>query len=306
MENRELHVVTGAFGYSGKYIARRLLAAGHDVRTLTNSPNRPNPFTGQVETHPLCFDDPDQLANSLQGAAVLYNTYWVRFDYKSFSHGQAVENTLTLFDAARRAGVRRIVHVSISNPSEDSPLPYFSGKAKLEKALIESGLSYTILRPAVIFGEEDILIHNIAWFLRRFPIFGVFGDGRYRLQPVHVDDLAKLAVEQGGQNENNIINVIGPETFTYRELVKLIGRTIGQQRPIMSIPPKLGWLVGAMAGRIIGDVVITRDEIEGLMADLLYVDAPSPCMTRLSTWAAENRDTLGMKYQSELARRRPR
>ena len=163
----ELHAVTGAFGYSGKYIARRLLEAGVRVRTLTNSLHRENPFGGQVEAVPFHFDQPDRLAASLEGVDVLYNTYWVRFDYGEFDHTQAVENTLKLFAAAREAGVRRIVHVSITNPSEDSPLPYFQGKARLERALVESGLSYAILRPAVLFGGEDILINNIAWALRR-------------------------------------------------------------------------------------------------------------------------------------------
>ncbi|MBM4087782.1 MAG: SDR family oxidoreductase, partial [Planctomycetes bacterium] len=81
MPDRELHVVTGAFGYSGKYIAARLLAAGHRVRTLTNSPNRANPFGGQVEVHPFHFDDLGKLVDSLRGASVFYNTYWVRFNY---------------------------------------------------------------------------------------------------------------------------------------------------------------------------------------------------------------------------------
>jgi NADH dehydrogenase len=304
MSDSQLHVVTGAFGYTGRYIAHRLLSEGHKVRTLTNSSGRPDPFGGRVAARPLCFDDPDRLMESLRGSSVLYNTYWVRFDHKTFSHGQAVSNTLTLFEAARRAGVRRIVHVSITNPSLESPLPYFSGKARLEEALIDSGLSCAILRPAVVYGEEDILIHNIAWFLRRFPIFGVFGDGNYRLQPVFVDDLAKLAVEQGAGQENCIINAIGPETFSYRELVAMIGDAIGKKRPIISVTPTLGWLAGVAVGSILGDVVITRDEIKGLMADLLYVNSPTSCETKLSDWAQEKSSELGKQYQSELARRR--
>ncbi|HEY9175294.1 MAG TPA: NAD(P)H-binding protein, partial [Verrucomicrobiae bacterium] len=223
MPTQELHVVTGAFGYSGKYIAQRLLAAGHHVRTLTNSPNRPNPFRTAVEAHPFHFDQPAKLTASLRGAAVLYNTYWVRFNHPGFSHAAAVENTRTLFAAAQAAGVRRVVHVSITNPSEDSPLEYFRGKGQLERALRESGLSHAILRPAVLFGKEDILINNIAWCLRRLPFFGVFGDGQYRLQPIYVDDLAALAVEQGRATENVIVDAIGPETFTYRELVRQLG-----------------------------------------------------------------------------------
>ncbi len=298
--------MTGAFGYSGRYIARRLLAAGVEVRTLTNSPHRENPFGGRIRADPFHFDDRARLVRSLGGAWVLYNTYWVRFNHRTFSHASAVANTLVLFDAAREAGIERIVHVSITNPSEDSPLEYFRGKARLERALIESGLSYAILRPAVLFGGQDILINNIAWMLRRLPVFAVFGSGGYRLQPIHVDDLAELAVREGSSDERHIVDAIGPETFTYRELVQVIGRIIGRPRPIVSVPPALGYLVGRIVGGLMGDVVITREEIEGLMAELLYTDAPAAGRTRLSEWASRHADTLGLRYANELARRRDR
>jgi NADH dehydrogenase len=265
----EIHAVTGAFGYSGRYIARHLLDAGHQVITLTNAPADPDPFGGQVRAFPFSFDRPDELAASLRGVSVLYNTYWVRFNHRSFTHQQAVANTKTLFTAARDAGVRRIVHVSITNPSDTSRLEYFRGKAELERAL-----SYAILRPTVLFGKEDILINNIAWVLRRFPVFGVFGDGRYRLQPIYVDDLAALAVRCGKESEDVTIDAIGPETFTYRELVTTIGQIIGRVRPVVSVPPWLAYYAGLAMGKFLGDVVITRDEIRGLMDGLLYVDAP--------------------------------
>jgi NADH dehydrogenase len=303
MTEPEIHVVTGAYGYSGKYIASRLLDAGHRVRTLTSSLNRPNPFGEKVEAFPLSFDDFDRLCESLRGASVLYNTYWVRFNHEKFKHAAAVENTLTLFRAAKKAGVRRVVHVSITNPSEDSPLEYFRGKAKLERALRESGLSWAILRPTVLFGKEDILINNIAWTLRKFPIVGVFGDGKYRLQPIYVDDLAKLAVEQGSQMENVVIDAIGPETFTYRELVEKIGRTIGKPRPLISVSPTAGYVVGWVLGKWVGDVMITREEIEGLMGDLLFVDSPPAGEVKLTDWVKEHEQDLGKRYASELARR---
>ncbi len=251
----ELQIVTGAFGYTGQYIARRLVAAGCRVRTLTNSVHRANAFGGRVEAAPFHFDDPDRLEESLRGAAVLYNTYWVRLNRAGFSHALAVENTRKLISSARRAGVRRFVHVSITNPSEESDLEYFRGKAILERTLQSSGLSYGILRPAVIFGNEDILINNIAWILRRFSIFGVFGDGGYRLQPIFVDDLAKLAVELGHGRDNRIVDAIGPETFTYRELVCTIGTALGRPRPMSSLPPWLGYAIGTIVGRLRGDVL---------------------------------------------------
>ena len=306
MSTRETHVVTGAFGFAGKYIAERLIAEGLRVRTLTNSPDRENPFNGRVTACPYHFENPEKLAESLRGASVLYNNYWVRFNHRSFSYADAVENSLKLFDAAKKAGIRRIIHISITNPSLDSPFEYFSGKAKLEKALSESVLSFAILRPAVLFGREDILINNIAWFLRRFPLFGVFGDGNYRLQPIHVADLAGLAVEQGKKTENVVIDAIGPETFTYEGLVKTIGAAIGCPRPVISVPPVQAYLLGRIVGFLQNDVTITYDEIRGLMAGLLSTDSSPVGKTKLMEWLTENAAHVGRSYSNELKRRSDR
>src|SRR3989338_385014 len=306
MTSDEIHIVTGAFGYSGKYIAKQLLDEGYRVRTLTDSVDRINPFGGRIKAYPFNFNNPERLVESLKGASVLYNTYWVRFNYAEFRQSIAVTNTIKLFNAAKRAGVKRIVHISITNPSEDSHLEYFKRKARLERALIESGISYAILRPALLFGIEDILINNIAWMLRRFPVFGVFGDGNYKLRPIYIDDLARLSVKEGKERENRIIDAVGPETFTYLHLVREIGRVIGKERHIIFIPDAVGYFFGWIIGKVLGDIVITRDEIEGLEANLLYADSPAVGSTRLTDWARENSSVLGLHYASELARRRNR
>ena len=306
MNTRPKHAVTGAYGYSGKYIATRLLAQDHEVVTLTNSPDRPHAFGDRVSARPLCFDDPSGLATSLADVDTLYNTYWVRFNHAAFQHSEAVHNTRVLFEAARTAGVRRIVHVSITHPDENSPLEYFAGKGILEKALRDSGMSYAILRPAVIFGDEDILINNIAWAQRKCPVFGVFGDGSYRLRPIHVEDLAAMAVTAGAQQENLILQAVGPDSFTYRELVEEIGKAIACARPIMNIPPWLGWLVSRIVGFFVNDVFITREEIRGLMSGLLDVDGPAGGTTRLGDWSRANATNLGRNYASEMARRNDR
>jgi NADH dehydrogenase len=299
-------VVTGAFGYSGRYIAARLLRTGRRVRTLTGSPDRAHPFGDRVEVHPFNFDHPERLAGSLEGARVLYNTYWVRFNHADFRYSQAVDNTRALFAAARRAAVSRVVHVSITNPSEESPLEYFRGKALLERDLRESGLSHAILRPALFFGGEDILINNIAWALRHLPVFGVFGAGHYRLQPIHIHDFADLAVAQGVAREDRTIDAVGPETYRYRELVRELARILGVRRPIVSVPPRLGYAAGWLLGKLLGDVVITRDEVEGLMQGLLATGSEPAGRTKLSTWAREHAATLGRRYATELGRRRNR
>ena len=295
--------VTGAFGYSGRYIATRLLAAGHQVITLTNSVGRENPFGDKVQEIPFHFDEPVRLRESLRGVDVLINTYWVRFDHRLFSHHEAVTNTKILFLAAKDAGVCRIVHVSITNPDINSDLPYFHGKAELESALGSLGVSYCILRPTVLFGKEDVLINNIAWSLRHLPIFGVFGRGDYKLQPIYVDDLAAAAVEKIEGSRNEVINAIGPETFTYRELVETIRGTLGLKRPIIGVSPGIGYWGCRLVGFFVRDVVITREEIRGLTEGRLFVDASPLGSTKLTEWIEQHKNTLGHHYTSELARR---
>jgi len=306
METQHIHAVTGAFGYSGKYLAQKLISKNKKVITLTNSFQRTNPFGEIVKAYPFYFDEPEKLTEQLRDVEVLYNTYWVRFNHKDFTHQMAVNNTLILFECAKKAGVKKIVHVSITNPSINSHLEYFKGKAILEKALIESGISYSILRPTVIFGKEDILINNIAWMIRKFPMMGVFGDGNYRLQPIYVEDLADLAVAKGEETENKIIDAIGLETYTYRNLIKTISEIIGVKRKIISVSPSFGYLIGKMISLIKGDIMITREEIDGLSADLLYTKSQPVGKTKLSDWIKKHAAELGQNYANELTRRSDR
>jgi nucleoside-diphosphate-sugar epimerase len=300
----ELHAVTGAFGYSGRHIANRLLKEGHRVITLTSSSDRRSPPNGRVASYPLDFGQPDQLATSLAGVAVLYNTYWVRFNHRRFGHPSAVENSRVLFEAARSAGVRRIVHISITNPSLDSPLSYFRGKAKVERALEASGIPHAILRPAVLFGGDDILINNIAWALRHLPVFGVFGDGSYRLRPIHVDDLAAAAVALGARDESTVVNAVGPDSLSYHGLIETIAQSIGVYRPIIRVPKGIGWIAGKIIGWAHRDVTITMDEIHGLMAGLLDVDSEPLGSTSIVDWLHDHHDQIGMRYANEMSRRR--
>lgn len=293
--------VTGAFSYSGKYITRRLLERGEEVITLTGHPDRPDPFGGRVKAYPLDFDGAGMTC-SLQGVEVLVNTYWVRFDQDQNTQPRAVENTRKLVNAANAAGVRRMVHISITNPSADSQLPYFWGKAANEKAVIDSGMGYAILRPTVLVGEEDILINNIAYLLRRFPIFLLPGDGSYKLQPVLVEDVADLAVEGVYRKDNYIVDAVGPDIFTFKEMVQLIGEKVGAKRPLIPVPPRLALLAAQLISLFVKDVVLTPEEVDGLMAGLLVSKDPPLGRIRLADWLDENKYRVGAKYASELRR----
>jgi uncharacterized protein YbjT (DUF2867 family) len=295
-------VVTGAFSYTGRYATRILLDRGYQVRTLTHHPQRPNRFDDRVSIYAYNFDRPDELVKSLRGASALINTYWVRFPHGDSTFESAVQNTRTLIDAAKKAGIARIVHVSIANPSLDSPLAYYKGKAQLEETVKSSGLSYAILRPTVIFGAEDILINNIAWFVRRFPVFGIPGDGRYGIRPIYVEDMAQLLAAAAEQEVNTIRDAVGPETFTFEELVRLIGKQTQASVRIVYLPASVAYLSTRAIGWFTGDVILTWEEYKGLMADLLVTEGPATGKTRLSEWLAANRETVGKQYASEVAR----
>ena len=302
MGSDDLHVVTGAFGYTGRYIAHRLLAERHSVRTLTSHPKRPDPFGGQVSVSPLAFDAPGELVRSLQGATVLYNTYWIRFARGDVTFETAISNTEILLRACEEAGVRRLVHISISNPADESPLPYYRGKAIVERMIRGSRLSYAILRPTVIFGAGDILVNNIAWFLRRFPIFAMPASRRSRLQPVYVDDLAGLAIEAGAQKENTILDAVGPETYSLEELVRLIHAKIGSRARIVNLPTGIVRSLLGLVGLFVRDVVLTEDELAGLMSNVLVSHSAPTAHTRFSSWLEQNAGSLGIRYASELER----
>ena len=298
------HVVTGASGYTGRYIARRLLDRGAVVRTLTGRPGRPGPFGSRVETHPYSFDDPGALTRSLEGVDTLFNTYWIRFAKGGLTHDVAARNSDTLFRAARAAGVRRVVHVSITNAALDSALPYFRGKALVERSLKTTGLSHAILKPAIIFGREDILLNNIAWLLRKFPVHPIVGSGDYRIQPVFVEDLADLAVRAADSEDDVELDAVGPEVLSYEEMVRLIADKIGASARLVHVRPWAAMLGARMVGLLVRDVVLTQEEIDGLTADLLVSKSgrEPTGTTRLSDWLDNNAEHLGARYASEMRR----
>lgn len=297
-----MDAVTGAFGYTGAAIARRLISSGRRVRTLTAHPKRENEFGASIEIAALDFGDAAGLRRSLAGIETLYNTYWVRFPHGAETFERAVANSRALFAAALDARVRRVVHISISNPSLDSPLGYFRGKAQVEEALRTTGVSHAIVRPTVIFGGRDILINNIAWFLRRFPVFGVPDCGESRLQPIFVEDVAEIAIRAGMGTDNVVMDAVGPETYAFEQLVRLIAKTVKSHARIVRMKPAvLKPLLWAL-GKLVGDLVLTDEEIAGLAANLLVSSRPPLGKTRISQWLAENQTRVGMEYASELKR----
>jgi uncharacterized protein YbjT (DUF2867 family) len=296
-----IDVVTGAFSYSGRAIAQQLLANGRAVRTLTGHPQHADPAQA-IDVRALNFADMPALVRDLEGATTLYNTYWVRFAHGDTSHAQAIENSRTLFHAARQAGIQRIVHVSITNPTIESPYPYFRGKALVERSLAETGVPYAILRPAILFGNDGVLINNIAWLLRRLPVFAVGGRGDYHVRPVHVDDLASLCIRAAGQAGNRIIDAVGPERPTFLEIVHAIRAAVNSPAHIVCIPGVLLPPLSSVLNRVLHDVLLTADEYHAMADGLADTLGPGTAPTALSRWLTDNGAGLGLHYANELQR----
>lgn len=297
-----LNIVTGSFGYIGKYITLKLLEQGEEVKTITTHPDKPNPFGSAVQAFLYNFDNPAELTKNLRGAETLYNTYWIRFEYDNQTYRQTLKNTITLFDCAKEAGIKRIVHISVTNASENSDLPYYSGKAEQEKALINSSVPYSIVRPTLVFGDEDILVNNIAWLIRKFPFVPIFGNGKYRVQPVFVEDLASIAIDSSKEKQSIIIDAIGPETFTFQEFVELITSVIKPNIKLIHIPPAIGIMFGKVIGLAMRDNILTRNELKGLMDEMLTSKQKPNGTTAFSDWLNKHKEKIGSKYSSEIQR----
>jgi uncharacterized protein YbjT (DUF2867 family) len=302
MPENDFDVVTGASGYTGRYITRALLSRGRRVKTLTGHPTRATPFGDQIEAMPFNFDRPDQLKRSLEGARALFNTYWIRFPHAGQTFETAVANTRVMLDAATSAGVRKFVHISVTKATESSPLPYFHGKAMVEAAIRESALRYAIIRPALIFGVEDILLNNIAWLLRRFPFFAIPGRGDYRVQPIFAGDRGEIAANAANHDQSAIFDAVGPEIFTFDELVRMIASAVRRKPRILHVDARVAVAFAWIVGWFVRDVTLTLDEARGLMNNLLVTDTPPNAPTRFSEWLRLNADKIGVEYESELAR----
>jgi len=296
-----LDVVTGAFSYSGHAIAAELARHGRTVRTLTGHPDRA-PAHGDIDVCPLDFGDPAGLTRSLDGVTTLYNTYWIRFAHGQTDHARAVANSKLLFRSARDAGVQRIVHVSITNPSFDSPYPYFRGKAVVERALAQTGVSYAVVRPAIFFGDDGVLLNNIAWLLRRLPVFAVGGDGSYRIRAIHVDDLARLCAHLGSERDNGVIDAVGPDRPTFLELTAAIRDAVGSRARIIRVPGFVIPMLSSILGLAVRDVLLTRDEYGAMASGLADTEGSATGDTSMLEWIAAHGDTLGVSYANELNR----
>lgn len=296
-----LDAVTGAFSFTGRAIAGQLLAEGREVVTLVRRPAPPD-ADPRIRTAPIAFDDPAALAAAFATVDTFYNTYWIRFERGEMTFDEIIRRTRLLMTAATQAGVRRVVHVSVVNAAPTAPTPYFIAKARLDDVVRASGLSHAIVRPTLTFGPGDILVNNLCWVLRRFPAFAIPGNGEYRLQPVHVDDVGQIALAAGRQTGDMDVDAAGPDILTFNQFVRLLAEAIDSKAWLFHAPRPLSYLGARILGMLVRDVMLTGDEVTELTASLLVSAQPPMGRIGLPAWASAHADELGRTYHSELDR----
>ena len=200
----------------------------------------------------------------------------------------------------RRAGVEKIVHVSVSCADRADDLPYFRGKHRIEEWLASSGLDHAIVRPTLVFGPNDILVNNIAWILRRFPLFCDPGWGRVpraaRLAARHRPHLRRRSRAARPSTPR------GRRRMTLRELVAALARRDRREGAAHRRPARADHAAHAAGGRLLRDVIVTRDELAGLSRSLLISGEEPLGRDRFTEWVPAHAATLGRSYVSELKR----
>ena len=254
-----------------------------------------------MRAFPLDFSDRAALVAALRGADTLYNTYWIRFPDRETTFEAAVQRSAALFEAARLAGVRRVVQLSVTHAAFDSPYAYFRGKAAVDAALADSGISHAIVRPTLVFGRGEVLVNNVAWLLRRLPLFVLPGPG-HRVQPVAAEDVADLCVQAAQGASHVVLDAAGPDTFTFEELVRLVRAAVRSRARLVHAGPRTALALTRALGLCMRKTVLTPQELGALGDDLLTSDEPPRGTRRLADWVGSSAPELGRRLASGESR----
>ncbi|HUO05728.1 MAG TPA: NAD(P)H-binding protein [Candidatus Binataceae bacterium] len=268
--------IAGGSGFIGSAIARRMAAAGNlEVRILSRNPEaaRKRMNLPGIEFVRGDVTEPATLVPAIAGADVIVAA--MQFD------GYPVENsrrgltfervdyagTVALIDAAKKAGARHFIYISGAASDETSSHPAFRAKGRTERAVRESGLTYTIFRPSLVYGPGGMAITMFVRMLRFAPVFGVPGTGKQKVQPVLVDDLAQcVTMAAQGRGRNGVYDIGGPDLMTFDDMMRVIMDATGYRRPLFHIPAGLMRAIGAVAG-MLPNPVFSRDAVTFVTAD---------------------------------------
>lgn len=292
-------VVTGAFSYIGSAVAGELRRRGYQTHTLTR---RAAPEgVSDVTVAPLLFEAA-HLERELSGADLFVNTYWIRLPHAGQTFETAVARSKMLLDAAVRARVGRVVHVSVSNAASGRNLGYYRGKADVEHHLRGLPIASAIVRPTLVVGPQDVLTNNIAWFLRRLPFFPMPRRGEYRLQPVTLADAGRIVADAAAEETTIEWDAAGPEIVTFRQYVAHLAAACGVRRWMPAMPNGLTLAGIRCVEPFLADTVLTREELLGLEQELLLSRQPGRGTESALAWLTAHGTELGRDYVNDERR----
>ncbi len=260
--------VLGSSGFIGTHLTLFLLQMGYRLNLLHHraDPDYVSP-RGQIESFQGSINDKDAMKRCFEGCSGVYHLVGIIAETRTSTFQRTVaEGTRALVDAAKEAGVKKIFYLSALGTSEDAETEYFRTKHEAERAVIESGLDYTIFRPSVVYGVRDKSLNMIASMVRHSPIIPVIGDGKYRMQPVYVEELAAIMAHASRLDvtDGKIYEVGGPEQLTYMEILDIIKRVLGRKRLTVHIPVSWVNAAAAVMEKIFKPAPVTRDQIRML------------------------------------------
>lgn len=261
--------VTGASGFVGRNLLAALAGSGHDIRALVHT-RRPDSAAGErLEYVPADVHDLPSLRKALAGVEVVYHLVGIIVETKKLTFERTVaEGTRNVVRAARDCGVKKIIYVSALGTSATSETKYFQTKWLAEEAIRTSGLDHVILRPSLIYGPGDQSLSRLHRLLKYSPLMPIVGDGRYRLQPIFIDDLVQVLVpaltETGASGRT--IEMGGPEAFEFRQMTGIMKKVFNYRRLNIYIPFSLVRAVARVMETFLKPAPVTVDQLMMLRA----------------------------------------
>jgi uncharacterized protein YbjT (DUF2867 family) len=264
--------VLGGTGFVGRHIVHKLVASGYRVTVPTRNRERAKEDLIPLPTADVVTADvhePAELVRLFRGCGAVVNLVGVLHDGRGKASFQQahVELARKVIDACRRAGIRRLLHMSAINADPGGPSAYLRSKGEAETLVRESGLDFTIFRPSVIFGREDRFVNLLATLQQLLPLV-VLAAPNARFQPVFVGDVAAAYAASLTRLESfgRTYDLAGPKVYTLRELVRYVGALSGHRRRVIALGPRLSY-VQARLMELLPGKLLTRDNLASMSRD---------------------------------------
>ena len=268
-------IVTGGTGFVGRYVVKELINSGHKPYLLIRDPAKARELFGdEVAITEVDFFSKDSLRKALKESGAKYIVHLIGILFEMPRKGITFEKVhfeipKNLYEVAMEEGVKKIVHMSSLGTSDKAPSKYHSTKRKAEKFLMETGISYVILRPSLILGPEQKLFADMDRITRLFPVVALPGSGSYRFAPISVRDVARCFARAltRRKTDNSIYALCGPAEVTFKKLLEDTFRIMGRKVLLMPLPRTLMTIAGAVAEKILEPPPFSSDQMRMMWRD---------------------------------------